>query len=158
MAVVPFFDEESLLEKLRRIEALHGGATTDGERDAAANAIHRIRERLRSLEKEDPPVEFRFGISDPWSRRLFLALARRYGLRPYRYPRQRHTTVMLRVSRRFVDETLWPEYRELSGTLNVALAEATERAVSRIHDDRGEAEVRPEPAQLSAPIDRESGP
>lgn len=155
---MPFFDEESLLEKLRRIEALHGGATTDGERDAAANAIRRIRERLRSLEKEDPPVEFRFGISDPWSRRLFLALARRYGLRPYRYPRQRHATVMLRVSRRFVDETLWPEYRELSGTLNVALAEATERAVSRIHDDRGEAEVRPEPAQLSAPIDRESGP
>ena len=64
---------------------------------------------------------------------------------------------MLRVSRRFVDETLWPEYRELSRTLHVALADATERAVSRIHDDRGEAEVRPEPAQLAAAIDRDAG-
>jgi hypothetical protein len=154
---MPFFDEESLLEKLRRIEALHGGATTEGERDAAASAIRRIQERLRSLEKEDPPVEFRFGVSDPWSRRLFLALARRYGLRPYRYPRQRHATVMLRVSRRFLDETFLPEYRELSQALHQALADATERAVSRIHGDREEAEVRAEPAQLSAATDRDAG-
>lgn len=154
---MPLFDEEALLEKLRRIEALHLGATTEGERDAAANAIRWVKDRLRSLEKEDPPVEFRFGLSDPWSRRLFLALARRYGLRPYRYPRQRHTTVMLRVSRRFVDETLWPEYNELRQALHAALAEATERAVSRIHADHQEAEVRPEPAQLAPPVDRDAG-
>ena len=86
-----------------------------------------------------------------------MRFGRRPGLRPYRYPRQRQVTVMLRVSRRFVNETLWPQYRELSGTLLLALAHATERAVSRIHDDRGEAEVRPEPAQLAAPIDRDAG-
>ena len=153
---MPLFDEETLLDRLRRIEALHLGATTVGERDAAAAAIRRLKERLRRLEKEDPPIEFRFGISDPWSRRLFLALARRYDLRPYRYPRQRQASVMLRVSRRFVDETLWPEYRELNRALHAALAEATERAVSRIHDDRTEAEIRPEPAQLAAPVVREA--
>lgn len=64
---------------------------------------------------------------------------------------------MVRVSRRFVDETLWPEYRELSQALHTALAEATERAVSRIHEDRTEAEIRLEPAQLSAPVDRDAG-
>ena len=31
-------DEQNLIEKLRRIEALHAGATTPGERIAAANA------------------------------------------------------------------------------------------------------------------------
>ena len=45
----------------------------------------------------------------------------------------------------------------LPTSIHVALADATERAVSRIHDDRGEAEVRPEPAQLAAPIDRDAG-
>jgi hypothetical protein len=49
-------DEKALFEKLRRIEALHVGATTPGERDAAANAIRRIQERLKLAEKEDPPV------------------------------------------------------------------------------------------------------
>ena len=32
-------DQKALIEKLRRIEALHAGATTPGERDAAANAM-----------------------------------------------------------------------------------------------------------------------
>jgi len=147
------FDEDALLEKLRRIEALHAGATTPGERDAAANARRWVQERLHRLEREDPGVEFRFTMSDAWSRRLFLALARRYELKPYRYPRQRHTTVMLRVPRRFVNETLWPEFKELSGELRASLDDATERAVSRIHDDRREAEVRPEPAQLPPSVD-----
>jgi hypothetical protein len=31
-------EDKALLEKLRRIGALHAGATTPGERDAAANA------------------------------------------------------------------------------------------------------------------------
>lgn len=39
---------KTLFEKLRRIEALHAGATTPGERDAAENAKRHIRERLRS--------------------------------------------------------------------------------------------------------------
>ncbi|HET6150874.1 MAG TPA: hypothetical protein VFH68_25280 [Polyangia bacterium] len=102
-------NEKALFEKLRRIEALHAGATTPGERDAAANAIRHIQDRLEILEKEDPPVEYKFTLSDGWSRKLFMALARRYGLKPFRYRRQRYTTVMVRVSKRFVDRTLWPE-------------------------------------------------
>ena len=80
-------DEVKLLEKLLRIEALHAGAATAGERSAAAEAKRRILERLTELRQSDPPVEYRFGLDNVWSRRLFLALLRRYGLRPYRYPR-----------------------------------------------------------------------
>src|SRR5512138_501765 len=103
-------DEKALLEKLRRIEALHAGATTPGERDAAANAMRVIQLRLKLVEQEQPPVEYKFTLGDNWSRKLFMALARRYGLKPYRYRRQRHTTVMLRVPERFVRDTLWPEF------------------------------------------------
>jgi hypothetical protein len=50
-------DESKLLEKLRRIEALHAGAATAGERDAAAEARRRIQARLLGLRDADPPEE-----------------------------------------------------------------------------------------------------
>jgi hypothetical protein len=144
-------DEVKLIEKLRLIEALFSGATTEGEREAAARARERILERLKQFEKEDPPVEYRFTMGDMWSRKVFVALLRRYGIRPYRYSGQRHTTVMARVSKRFVDETLWPEFEEISGTLKSYLSEVTERIVAQvIHGDSSEAEVVDEPAQLPA--------
>jgi hypothetical protein len=56
-------------------------------------------------------------LGDPWSRQLFLALARRYGLRPYRLYRQRRTTVMLTVPESFVTEVFWPEFEQLNEAL-----------------------------------------
>ena len=56
-------DEEKLLEKLRRVEALFSGAATDGERVAAGEARKRIQARLKEVEAADPPIEFRFRIS-----------------------------------------------------------------------------------------------
>lgn len=142
-------DEKALLEKLRRIEALHAGATTPGERDAAAGAIRRIQERLRRTEKEDPPLEYKFTLGDDWSRKLFSALARRYGLQPFRYRRQRYTTVMLKVPKRFVDETLWPEYRDLDRVLRETLDRATDGVLAQVfQQDVAEAEVRDEPGAL----------
>ena len=83
---------------------------------------------------------------------MFVALLRRYGIRPYRYKRQRYTTVMARVSEKFVDETLWPEYQEISETLRDYLSEVTDRVVSQvIHKDSSEAEVVEEPPQLPLP-------
>lgn len=133
-------DEARLLEKLRRIEALHAGATTPGERDAAAAARARVQQRLKGLELEDPPVEFRFSMADTFSRRLFVALLRRYELKPFRYRGQRHTTVMCKVPKRFVNETLWPEYEALAKTLREYLDEVTERIIAEaIHKDSSDA-------------------
>ena len=142
-------DEASLIEKLRLIEALFAGAATEGEKLAAERARQRIMERLRSWEGEDPPVEYRFSMGDLWSRKLFVALLRRYGIKPYRYKGQRYTTVMATVSKRFVGETLWPEFQELSETLRTYLSEVTERVVSQvIHQDSSEADVVDEPLEL----------
>ena len=59
-----------------------------GEKVAASNARSRILERLKEVQKLDPPVEYKFTMRDVWSKKLFLALLRRYGIKPYRYYRQ----------------------------------------------------------------------
>lgn len=147
-------DEARLIDKLRLIEALFSGATTEGEKVAAERARDRILERLKLWEKEDPPVEYRFTMADMWSRKVFVALLRRYGIRPYRYSGQRYTTVMARVSKRFVDETLWPEFQEISETLRSYLSGVTDRVVQQvIHQDSSEAEVIEKPKQLPLPAD-----
>jgi hypothetical protein len=137
------FDLTSLIEKLHHIEALFAGATTDGERDAADAARARILRRLRELAETSPPVEMTYTLQNPWSKQLFVALARRYGLTPYRYRRQRYTTVVLRVSPRFSDETLWPEFLKLDRELMANLDEITRKAIgSAIHDDTSDAAER----------------
>src|SRR3954449_6247577 len=114
-----------LREKLRKIEALLVAAGTAGERLAAEAALERMRAKLAELEGRDPPVELQFSLPDQWSRHLFIALCRRYGLKPYRYPRQRRTTIMVRAPRGFAEQVLWREFRELNGELQAYLNEVT---------------------------------
>ncbi len=131
-------EEERLIETLQQIEALHAGATTPGERRAAASAIERMQAKLEEYAQHDEPVEYTFRLQDGWSRRLFLALLRRYEIRSYRYPRQRRTTVMARISKTFVDDVLWPEYQALSTSLTEHLNAVTERVIrAAIHDGDG---------------------
>ena len=135
-------DEQRLIEKLQRIEALFAGAATPGEREAAAQARDRIRSRLREQQQTDPPVEFAFKLRDRWSHKLLIALLRRYQLRPYRYRGQRYTTIMARVPPRFVNEVLWPEFEELNRTLANFLSEVTDRVIAQgIDSDMAEVEV-----------------
>ena len=91
---MPIPEERALIEKLMRA--------------AAASPLERIGER-------------RLTMTEPWDRRLSLALARRTGLKPCRSPRQRLLTVRVGVARRLVEETLWPEH----------LAELTGRVVAK---------------------------
>jgi hypothetical protein len=121
--------EPELREKLRKIYALFEGATTAGERDAAAAAISRVKKALAALRQREQPIEMRFSLPDRWQRRLFAALCRRYGLEPYRYKGQRYTTVMLRIPNSFVYGVLWPEYLETKRALDEYLNEATERII-----------------------------
>ena len=135
-------DEAMLRETLDRIEALFLGATTPGERAAAASAGDRVRARLEELRESDPAVEHQFNLRDIWSRKLFVALLRRYGIDPYRYYRQRRTTLMARVPQRFLDETLWPEFLEMHKTLNSYLERVTSQVIAEaVHDDASEPEV-----------------
>jgi hypothetical protein len=135
-------EEERLIDKLRKIEALFARATSPGERHAAASARERIRERLRHLEKTERAVEVRFTLPDEWSHRLFVALLRRYGVEPYRYPGQRRTTVMARVTPS-AREVLWPEFLALHQTLRAHLDAVTRRVVaSALQADASDAVER----------------
>ena len=138
-------EEQRLIEKLQRIEALFAGAATLGEREAAAQARDRIQARLGQQQKTDPPVEFSFNLRDRWSHKLLIALLRRYQIRPYRYRGQRYTTVMARVPTGFVNETLWPEFQELDRTLATFLNEVTDRVISQgIEADMAEVDIDPQ--------------
>lgn len=150
-------DEKRLIAKLRAIEALFAGATTDGERIAAYEAKQRILERLKEIQEQDPKVEFRFKLADAWSRKIFLALLRRYGITPYRHPRQRNTTVMARVPKRFVNETLWPEFEQISALLRAHLEEVTQRLVSEVlHEDSSDPVEHALPASDERNADEKS--
>jgi len=131
-----------LIDTLRRVEALYDGATTPGERVAAGFAKERLDARLKE-KMEDEPIELQFSLRNHWSRKLFTALARKHGLEPYRYYRQRYTTVMLRISKRFCDEVLWPEFVKLDKILVDHLSEITDRVVREaIHNDASEVTIR----------------
>jgi hypothetical protein len=132
--------EQQLRDKLRKITALFEGAATPGERQAAAAAIERIRQALGAATKTEVLPEFKFTMSDQWQRRLFSALCRRYGLKPFRYKGQRHTTVNVRAPRAFIDRTLWPEFIELQSALHSYLNQATERIIrEEVFGDAAEA-------------------
>ena len=133
--------EQALREKLRKIEALFAGAATKGEKVAAGAAADRIRERLDQASEKEKPIETKFSIPDIWSRQLFTALSRRYGLRPFRYRRMHRQSLIIRAPKSFIDQTLWPEFEELSAALSDYLAEITERVIrEEVHGKTGAAD------------------
>ena len=144
--------EGSPLEKLRKIEALHARTSVDGEREAARRAAERIRARLEELRGRQQDLEMHYSLPDPWKRRLFLALCRRYGLTPFRDPGRRSSTVQLRAPKEFHERTLWPEYLALADELNAHLDELTTRVIREALND-----VVSEPAAQAKSLPPSSG-
>jgi hypothetical protein len=135
------FDDTELRAKLRKIEALFAGAGTAGEKAAAGAAADRIRAKLERSQAAEPAIEFRFALHDPWGRKLFVALCRRYGLRPYREHRMKRQSVMLKAPRSFVEGVLWPEFQEINAELRCYLDDITEKVIrEEVDRDTTEAE------------------
>jgi len=134
------FLEGTLVEKLRKLEALHAGTTVDGEREAAKRAAERIRERLAELRGRETDIEMLYRIEDRWNRRLFIALCRRYGLKPFRERGRRNSTIQVKAPETFLKRTLWPEFVALSDELEKHLDELADSVIREaIHDDVTEA-------------------
>jgi len=138
-------DEDALIARLQKVEALFARPGSDGERVAAGLARERILERLRLLERTEALIEYRLALPDRWSRALLTALLRRYGLTPYRYRGQRRTTIMVRATRTFMQGTLWPEFQQAAALLDRYLDEVTQSVISKaISVDLSEVEERAE--------------
>jgi hypothetical protein len=141
--------EDSLREKLRKIETLFAGGATAGEKAAAGAAAERIRARLGRAARVGRPEEIKFSVPDSWSRQLFIALCRRYGLRPFRYPRMHKQTVIIKAPRSFIEQVLWPEFQELSSALTAYLSEITNRLIrEEVHGEMQDAEEVDEPRRI----------
>jgi len=141
-------EEQRLIEKLRRIEALFSQASSAGERSAAEEASRRIQRRLDATRAAEH-LEFKFSLPDAWAKALFIAVLRRHGVTPYRYSGQRRTTVMARAPKDLVNDALWPEFQELHKTLHSYLSDVTKRVIATaIHGDVSEPEVRTKPREL----------
>ena len=143
--------ESELRDKLRKIEALFAGAGTAGEKAAAGAAAERIRGRLTHAKKSEKSIEAKFSLPDPWSRQLFSALCRRYGIKPYRYRRQHQQTIMVSAPTSFVEGVLWPEFRELDSALIAFLSDVTDRLIrEEVHGEASEPDIVSEPTRLGA--------
>jgi hypothetical protein len=142
------FDEAALLEKLRKIEALYAGATTEGERAAAAQAAQRFAERLAQARSKEADVVRQYSIHDTSSRTLFVALCRRYGLRPYRYPRQHRSTLCVRAPES-IHSKLWEHYCAADDVLRKHVEEATNHVIrTAVDGDTSEVPVVAERGDL----------
>jgi hypothetical protein len=107
---------EDIREKLAKLEALFARGATQGERTAAGKARDRLAARLSDVpDKEE--VELRYSLPDAWAVRIFVALCRKHGVRPYRYPRQRRTSVMVRVQQNEFEKTVLAEFRTMHSEL-----------------------------------------
>jgi len=141
--------EQSLRDKLRKIEALFAGAATEGEKNAADAAAERIRQRLGDVADKEKPIEVKFSIPDTWSRQLFVALCRRYGLRPFRYRRMHRQTIIVRAPKSFLEEVLRAEFKELDAALIAYLAEITERVIrEEVHGETTDVDEIDEPTRI----------
>lgn len=125
-----------LADKIRKIEALIAGAKSEGEKEAAELAKQRVQERLAAR-----PIEYTIRLSNGWTKRLFVALCRKYHLKTYRYARQKYTTTMVLVSKSFIEEILWPEFKKYSQLFEDLVNEVMQDLTSKIYEVKEEDEV-----------------
>lgn len=119
--------DDELRARLAKLEALFRRAGTDGERAAAKAAIDRVQARLGDTDA--PAIEMKFSFPDPWAVRLFVAVCRKHGVRPYRYPRQRRTTIMARAPRERFEQEIWREFSALHAELNIYFADTVDHLI-----------------------------
>jgi hypothetical protein len=116
-------DEEALVSVLQQIERelARGGAV----------GVEACRAELAEWREREPDHEFKLSVPSPAAQRVLLGWCHRYGLTPYRTPRQRKTTICVRVPRGFMHGVMWPRVEAMAIVIERAVADATRRIVER---------------------------
>lgn len=135
---------QDIAERLAKLEALFARGATAGERAAAGAAIGRLQTRLDRArrEPEAPEVELQFSLPDLWSLRLFIAIRRKHGVRPCRYPRQRRITLVVRVRKTAFERIARAEFDMLHRELARAFQGIVDHLVADVmHSDGDDASL-----------------
>lgn len=127
------------LERIKKIEALIARAHTKGERKAAQSAKQRLLGKYPELDLQNNKREFALYTQGNWQKKLLLALCGKYGIEPYRYKRQKHTTVMVNINEHFLNEVFWKEFLEYSEQLEDLIEDLTDNLIRQIHKPKDEA-------------------
>lgn len=135
--------EDDIRDKLAKLEALFARGATAGERAAAGAARDRLQARLdlEAEDREEPETEMQYSLPDVWSVRIFVALCRKHGIRPYRYPRQRRTTVMVRVRQSSFERTVREEFSTLHRELTAYFNETVDHLIADAMKSDGDDET-----------------
>lgn len=135
--------DADIREKLEKLEALFARGATAGERAAAGAARDRLQARLPldTGARLEPETEIQYSMPDVWSVRIFVALCRKHGVHPYRYPRQRRTTVMVRVRKSSFERTVAEEFRTLHLALTAYFNETVEHLIADAMKSDGDDET-----------------
>ena len=132
-------DDKELRAKLAKVEALFRRAASPGEKAADGAAMDRLRGRLGGLDRtREPEAELQFSLPDTWSVSLFVAVYRKHGVRPYRYRRQRRTSVVVRAREREFNRVVWPEYSSLQTELESYFEDVTDHLITRVMGSAGD--------------------
>lgn len=82
-----------------------------------------LRELLaKQLASGVPRVEVRVRQEDPYLRAFFMTLSHRYGLQPFRKPRQKRENLMLEVPEPFLQDVFWPLYEACTALIQGGLS------------------------------------
>lgn len=116
-------DEDALVKKLHEIEReLSGSAEVD---------VEACRRELAAWREREPDREFRVSVPTPGAQCVLFGWCQRYGLEPYRTPRQRKTTFSVRAPEGFMSEVMGPRVEAMAYLIDRAAAEAAQRIVER---------------------------
>ena len=141
--------EIGIAEKLQKVEALRQGATTEDEKNAAQNARIKLKKKLEQYQRKEKILEWTFRTRSRFEKRLLQAVLKRYGLRPYRYKRQKYTTVMAKMSKS-VCEIVWSKYQQMRKILSDHLDDVTDKIIkAAVNDDDSPDEIREENRQIT---------
>lgn len=122
-------DEDRLVEQLGDVERRFG----DVGEEAARAALARWRER-------EGDTEFQVSVPSPTAQLVLVGWCRRYGLTPYRKPKQRKASVCVRAPRGFMHEVMWPRVEAMARLVETETANAVTRVVERWSGARLERE------------------
>ncbi len=126
-----------VLKRLREEEerVATGWVGRKGQEDAVG-ALRELLEQQRSAGHAQAMARVR--QEDPYLRAFFVTLCRRYGLQPFRKPRQHRASMMVEAPEPFLHDVFWPLYNTCA---NVVQDEMSAWYYALMAEFRGETDM-----------------